>query len=149
MCPASKERGFLGATFQCSRSRSCSSNPYGQPPLIGPLFTQSSFLSFMARSALLISCTQASENIFHSCKQAHEEMPQTKEAQEGHWHAWEDEGEVSGSVFTQQKRCSPGRCHSSPAFQHHERVGSVGNRGSLFAACQSLIILTSDRARAD
>lgn len=53
----------------------------------------------MARSALLTSCTQASENIFHGRKQAHEEMPRIKEAQKGHWLAWEDEGEVSGSVF--------------------------------------------------
>lgn len=31
----------------------------------------------------------------------------------------------------------------------NERVGSVGSQGSLFAACQCLIILTSERARAD
>lgn len=99
--------------------------------------------------APLISCTQAIENIFHIFKLVHTEMPRAEEAPKSHWLAWKDEGEAYGSVFTQQKQCSPGRCHSSPAFQRQERLDNIRSHSSLFAACQCLIILTSGRVRAD
>lgn len=77
----------------------------------------------MARSSLLISHTQASENIFHGSKQVREEMPQPKKVQKGLWLPREDEGEVSGSIVTQQKQYSPRRCHSSVAFSTPKEHG--------------------------
>lgn len=94
----------------------------------------------------MISRTQASDNIFRGRKQVHEEMQQPEKVQKVRWLPQEDEGEVSGSRGSVSLVGVTAAWH----FQHQERAGSVvGSHSSLFAACQCLIILTSEIARVD